>query len=144
LGSPFLTQTIFNKSVNNRDFSYTVSFAPKKFGSFGLSFQTNEKSDEGYFFVIEGAQMNAWRLYKKEGGNEVAISHGSLTSSIFEKEAYLWLRVEKKGNSLTPAYSINNQRYIPFKTIEDSSFSRGYVGIFSQGSFLVNSVEVKE
>ncbi len=144
LGSPLLTQVLFNKSVEENDFSYTVSFAPKKFGTFGLSFQTNTKIDEGYFFAIEGEQTNTWRLYKKEGGKEVTIAQDSLKSNIFEKEAYLWLRVEKKGNKMNLSFSVNNQQYVSFKEVEDSSFSKGYVGIFSKGSYLINSVEVKE
>lgn len=144
LGSPLLTQVLFNKMIGKNDFSYTVSFAPKKFGTFGLSFQTNTRLDEGYFFAIEGTQMNTWRLYKKKGGKEVVIAQDSLKSNLFEKEAYLWLRVEKKGNRITPSFSINNQQYIPFKEVKDASFSKGYVGIFSQGSYLINSVEVKE
>ncbi|MEK7079086.1 MAG: hypothetical protein AAB929_03370 [Patescibacteria group bacterium] len=144
LGSPLLSQVLFNKTVEKNDFSYTVSFAPKKFGTFGLSFQTNTKLDEGYFFAIEGNQMNTWRLYKKVGGKEAAIAQDSLKSNIFEKEAYLWLRIEKKGNKIIPSFSVNNQQYVPFKEIEDSSFSKGYVGIFSKGSYLINSVEVKE
>lgn len=144
LGSPLLTQVLFNKTVERNDFSYTVSFAPKKFGTFGLSFQTNTRLDEGYFFAIEGTQMNTWRLFKKEGGKEITIAQDSLKSNIFEKEAYLWLRIEKKGYKIIPSFSINNQQYIPFKDVEDASFSKGYVGIFSQGSYLINSVEVKE
>lgn len=144
LGSPLLTRVLFNKIIERNDFSYTVSFAPKKFGTFGLSFQTNTNLDAGYFFAIEGEQTNTWRLYKKEGGKEIAIAQDSLKSNIFEKEAYLWLRVEKKGNKITLSFSVNNQQYIPLKEIEDSSFSKGYVGIFSKGSYLINSVEVKE
>ena len=144
LGSPLLTQVLFNKMIEKNDFSYTVSFAPKKFGTFGLSFQTNTKIDEGYLFAIEGTQMNTWRLYKKEGKKEVTIIQDFLKSNIFEKEAYLWLRVEKKGTKIILSFSVNNQQYIPLKETEDSSFSKGYVGIFSKGSYLINSVEVKE
>ena len=144
LGSPQLTQVLFNKVIERNDFSYTASLAPKKFGTFGLSFQTNTRFDEGYFFAIEGEQMNTWRLYKKEGGREITIAQDSLKSNVFEKEAYLWLRVEKKGNKMSLSFSVNNQQYIPLKETEDSSFSKGYVGIFSRGSYLINSVEVKE
>lgn len=144
LGSPLMTRVLFNKIIERNDFSYTVSFAPKKFGTFGLSFQTNTNLDAGYFFAIEGEQTNTWRLYKKEGGKEITIAQDSLKSNIFEKEAYLWLRVEKKGNKITLSFSVNNQQYIPLKETEDSSFSKGYVGIFSKGSYLINSVEVKE
>lgn len=143
LGSPFLTHTLFSKNINN-DFSYTISLAPKKLGLFGLSFQTDTRLDNGYFFSIGGAQMDSWMFYKKEGGNTLPISNGRLKSNIFEKEAYLWLRVEKKGKDITFSYSVNNQLYVPIKELEDSSFSKGYMGIFSQGSYLINSVEVKE
>jgi len=54
------------------------------------------------------------------------------------------MRVEKKGNKMSLSFSVNNQQYIPLKETEDSSFSKGYVGIFSRGSYLINSVEVKE
>lgn len=144
LASPMKEAVVFNRKFDRNDFSYTVTLAPLKFGTFGLAFQTDEKLKSGYYFSVEGPRMDRWKLSKKEEGREIALANGELTDNTFEKEAYLWVRTEKKGDRINLSISFDNQNFLPLKEVRDNSFSKGFVGIFYQGSYLIDSVEVKE
>ena len=141
--SPEITNVVLNKEVKN-DFSYVVGFAPEKYGVFGMSFQTDKTNKNGYYFEASGQQMDSWRLYKREEGKETMLASGSFKNNVFEKGAYLWLMAEKKGDKIDISFSINSQLFTPIIQTKDNSFKKGFVGIYSKGSYLIDSLEVKE
>ncbi|OGK62628.1 hypothetical protein A2334_03350 [Candidatus Roizmanbacteria bacterium RIFOXYB2_FULL_38_10] len=144
LASPKSTNLVLRKLIEKNDFSYTVTFAPLKLGSFGLSFLTDPQLENGYFFTLNGKQMNQWQLTKKTKKNIAILAEGELKNNTLEKQAYLWLRVEKRGEKITPSISLDGQNYLSIQEYKDSAFSKGYLGVLYEGSFLVDSIEVKE
>ena len=63
---------------------------------------------------------------------------------MFEKDAYLWLRAEKKGDRIDISSSVNSQLFTPIIQTKDGTFKNGSLGVFSKGAYLIDSLEVKE
>lgn len=144
LAAPERQSIVFNKKVGRRDFSYTASFAPLRFGTFGLEFQTDKKAESGYFFTVEGARMDRWQLIRRDGKSEKMLAEGELKNNTFEKEAYLFLRAERTGGSIKLSLSFNNKDFLPVTEVKDSSLPEGYAGISYKGAYLLDSVTVLE
>lgn len=144
LSSPAPVNTLFTKTTTVSRFAYTVGLSPLKSGTFGLSFLIDPKSTDGYYFLIAGRQMNEWHLIKKEGGHETELQQGALPGGTFENGAMVWIRVEKDGDDISLSYTINGQQYAAVTKYRDSTYNRGNFGLVSTGSYLIDSVDIKE
>jgi len=144
IASPVLTHTRLQKPIQKNEFMYTVTFAPLKLGQFVISFQTDESAHNGYFFSAEGQDMDSYRLYKKINGVETTLIKGTFEKNIFEKEAYVSLRVQKTKKKIGVSVHMGGNKYIPLLTTYDPTFSKGYCGVLHKGSYLIDTIEVRE
>jgi len=144
LASPIEASVLFDKEIKRDNFSYTVALAPLKPGSFGLMFGMDKSMKNGFRFTLAGNRMNSFVLEKLEENGHKVLSRGEIKNTLMEKEALLFMRVEQRGSKLTVGASYDNQEYQPITQTDDAVFSPGYAGIQYNGSYLIESVEVKE
>lgn len=138
------TSLVFAKSVSSSRFSYTTGLSPLKFGTYGLSILTDPRTENGYFFMISGKAMNQWHLLKKENGRETELQQGTLPQNTFEKGAMIWLRTEKNGSMLSFSFAVNGQQYASITSYKDTTFTKGNIGVVAAGSYVLDSVDLKE
>lgn len=142
--SPVPVSAFFTKSTSASRFSYTVGLSPMKMGTFGLVFGADPRNSDGYYFLVTGKQMDRWHFLKKTNGRETELQQGKLSANTFENGAMVWMKTDKNGSTYTLSLSVNGQRFVPIATVKDGDYYRGSFGVLSSGSFLVESVDVKE
>lgn len=146
IGSPVASIKAIT-SVKN--FTIGARFLLLSSNYFGFLIRGNYKDGFGYYVVLDGAETDYWRIFKRgifDSKNKevinVSLAEGSFKNFKLELNKWYWLKVIIKNNILKFYFSNDGKDFILISEVKDNSIVSGGVGIVSEGKMiLIDDIE---
>jgi len=114
---------------------------PENKGSFGFFMSSDNIPQSELSFLI--THENNWVIEKSEKAQKsYQIATGKI-QEFYNISIPFWLRMTKQGNTLSIDYSINGNDFKNIAKTNDVHIESGTIGLLSNGSFLIDYIDIK-
>lgn len=141
LFSSGLNRISFIQSTELTDFTATFKAIPESKGSLGFFITSKELSDSEVSFLI--THENKWKLETTDKKNSQKNIASGKVQELYNISTPLWLRIIRKGSVLIVDYSINGNIFNTLVKTDKISIGPGSFGLLSNGSFLLDYLDLK-
>ncbi|PIY71775.1 hypothetical protein COY87_04405 [Candidatus Roizmanbacteria bacterium CG_4_10_14_0_8_um_filter_33_9] len=122
-------------------FIFTCKVIPENKGSFGFFMSSDNIPQSELSFLI--THENNWVIEKSEKAQKsYQIATGKI-QEFYNISIPFWLRMTKQGNTLSIDYSINGNDFKNIAKTNDVHIESGTIGLLSNGSFLIDYIDIK-